>query len=112
MDERRYIIKLLEKVQVNVPFLKLKNDYFPLSMEYGMNPEIGIDAGALDSVSDKEFGNIAEILKINKRKITLHGPFINEKGLSPIITLEPHEEETLWQSLTSEDLKNFIRTLP
>jgi hypothetical protein len=32
--------------------------------------------------------------------------------LSPIITLEPHKEETLWESLTSEDLKEFIRNLP
>jgi sugar phosphate isomerase/epimerase len=77
MDERRYFIKLLEKVQVNVPFLKLKNDYLPLFMEYGMNPEIGIDADALDSAADKEFRNIAEILKTNHRKITLHGPFMD-----------------------------------
>jgi sugar phosphate isomerase/epimerase len=271
MDEKRHFINILKKVQVNVPFLKLKNDYLPLFIEYGMNPEIGIDATALDASSDKELGNIAEILKINYRKITLHGPFmdlvpggldhmllaasrkrldrffdiipvfepdqvvchtgydpcyyrmhwkewltnsigtwephvnraerfgfklllenvyetdpevhcalfnaissnafgfcldvghhhvfgknplkewvetlgdkimelhlhdnhgkedthlavgkgsvdfarlfklINEKGLSPTITLEPHKEETLWQSLASEDLKDFIRTLP
>ena len=62
---------ILKKVQVNVPFLKLKNDYLPLFMEYGMNPEIGIDAVALDSVSDKAFEDIAEVLKINKRKITV-----------------------------------------
>jgi sugar phosphate isomerase/epimerase len=37
---------------------------------------------------------------------------LNENGLSPIITLEPHEEDTLWQSLASEDLKEFIRSLP
>jgi hypothetical protein len=37
---------------------------------------------------------------------------IKKKGLSPIRTLEPHEEETLWESLTSEDLKEFIRNLP
>ena len=34
--------------------------------------------------------------------------FINEKGLQPTITLEPHEEETLWQSLASDSLKKFI----
>ena len=73
MNERKHFKKLLKKVQVNVPFLKLKNDYLPLFMEYGMNPEIGIDGDALDSVSDEEFKNIAEILKINKQKVTLHG---------------------------------------
>jgi hypothetical protein len=77
MDERRYFINLLEKIQVNVPFLLLKNDYLPLFMEYGINPEIGIDAVALDSVSDKAFEDIAEVLKINKRTITLHAPFMD-----------------------------------
>ena len=77
MDERRCFINLLEKVQVNVPFLKLKNDYLLLFMEYGMNPEIGIDAGALDSISETQFKNVADVLKINKRKITLHGPFMD-----------------------------------
>jgi sugar phosphate isomerase/epimerase len=76
-DQQDYFIKLLEKVQVNVPFLKLKSDYLPLFMEYGMNPEIGIDADALDSTPDKEFRNIAEILKTHHRKITLHGPFMD-----------------------------------
>jgi len=34
MDEQRYFVKLLKKVQVNVPFLRLKKDYLPLFMEY------------------------------------------------------------------------------
>jgi hypothetical protein len=37
---------------------------------------------------------------------------LDGKGLRPVITLEPHEEETLWQSLASEDLKDFIQKLP
>ena len=103
MDERRYFVKLLKKVQVNVPFLRLKNDYLPLFMEYGMNPEIGIDAAALDSVSDKEFRNIAEILKINHRKITLHGPFMD---------LVPGGLDNRLLKATRKRLERFFEILP
>jgi len=103
MDERRYFINLLKKVQVNVPFLKLKNDYLPLFMEYGMNPEIGIDAGALDSISDTEFKNIADVLKINKRKITLHGPFMD---------LVPGGLDSMVLAATRKRLERFFEILP
>jgi sugar phosphate isomerase/epimerase len=103
MDKREYFIKLLEKVQVNVPFLKLKNDYLPLFMEYGINPEIGIDAGAIDSISDKEFKNIAEILKINKRKTTLHGPFMD---------LVPGGLDTMLLAATRKRLDRFFEIIP
>lgn len=103
MDERRYFIKLLKKVQVNVPFIELKNDYLPLFMEYGMNPEIGIDAAALDSVSDKEFRSIAEILKINDRKITLHGPFMD---------LVPGGLDNMLLKATRKRLERFFEILP
>jgi len=87
MDQRKTDLKLLEKIQVNAPFLDLKNRYFPMFLEYGMNPEIGLDAEALDTTSAKEFEQVAEILKANNRKITLHGPFMDlvPGGLDPIL---------------------------
>jgi sugar phosphate isomerase/epimerase len=103
MDERKHFIKLLEKVQVNAPFLKLKNDYFPLVIKYGMNPEIGMDAAALDSISDKEFRNIAEVLKINQRKITLHGPFMD---------LVPGGLDNMLLAATQKRLDRFFEIVP
>ena len=103
MDEKRHFINILKKVQVNVPFLKLKNDYLPLFMEYGINPEIGIDAAALDSTSDKEFRNIAEILKINHRRITLHGPFMD---------LVPGGLDKLMLAATRKRLGRFSEIIP
>jgi sugar phosphate isomerase/epimerase len=103
MDEQRHFIRLLEKVQVNVPFLRLKNEYLALFMEYGMNPEIGIDAGAIDSISDKEFKNIAEILKINQRKITLHGPFMD---------LVPGGLDSMLLAATRNRLDRFFEIIP
>ena len=102
MDERRHFTNLLEKIQVNVPFLLLQNDYLPLFMEYGMNPEIGIDAVALDSVSDKAFENIAEIFKKNKRRITLHGPFMD---------LVPGGLDNMLLKATQKRLERFFEIL-
>ena len=77
MDKGKTDLKLLKKLQVNAPFLDLKNRYLPTFLKYGMNPEIGIDAEALDTTPDAEFESVAEILKTNNRKITLHGPFMD-----------------------------------
>jgi sugar phosphate isomerase/epimerase len=103
MDEQRYFINLLKKIQVNVPFLRLKTDYLPLFMEYGMNPEIGIDGDALDSVTDKEFKHIAEILKANERKVTLHGPFMD---------LVPGGLDNMMLAATRKRLERFFEILP
>ncbi len=87
MEKRKTDLKMLKKIQVNAPFLDLKNRYLPMFLEYGMNPEIGIDAHALDTTSAKEFEQMAEILKANKRKITLHGPFMDlvPGGIDPML---------------------------
>ena len=103
MDERRHLIGILKKVQVNVPFLRLINDYLPLFMEYGINPEIGIDAAALDVSSDKELRNIAEILKLNHRKITLHGPFMD---------LVPGGLDNLMLTASRKRLDRFFNIIP
>ena len=73
MKEQKNLIRLLAKVQVNVPFKRLEGEYLPLILEYGINPEIGFDADALDMTSDKAFRELADILKTNDRSITLHG---------------------------------------
>ena len=87
MEKRSTDLKLLKKIQVNAPFLDLKNRYLPMFLEYGMNPEIGIDAEALDTTSAREFEAVAEILKANNRKITVHGPFLDlvPGGIDPML---------------------------
>ena len=103
MNKRNECLKLLKKIQVNVPFLSLKNDYLSLFMKYGMNPEIGIDAKALDSAPDNAFRDIAEILKINHRKITLHGPFMD---------LAPGGLDNLLLAATRKRLDRFFEIIP
>ena len=71
---------LTKQVQVNIPYRMLKEGYLDKFLEYGLNPEIGFDAGALDTVSIPEANTIAEQLHQTGRTITLHGPFMD---LSP-----------------------------
>ena len=72
---------LTKQVQVNIPYRMLKEGYLDKFLEYGLNPEIGFDAGALDTVSIPEANAIAEQLHQAGRTITLHGPFMD---LSPV----------------------------
>jgi sugar phosphate isomerase/epimerase len=72
--------KLIEKIQVNIPFTMLYDNYLDLFLQHRLNPEIGLDANALEHFSYSDFQSIAEKLKPNAPTITLHGPFLD---LSP-----------------------------
>ena len=68
---------LLPQVQVNIPFTMLFDTYLDRFLDYRLNPEIGIDAEALERFAISDFQNIAEILHKHHLSITLHGPFID-----------------------------------
>ena len=77
------IKKIIEKVQVNIPFTMLYESYLERFIEYGLNPEIGLDAVALDRFTATDFSGIAEEFHQNSRTVTLHGPFIDLSAGSP-----------------------------
>ncbi|MDY6881105.1 MAG: sugar phosphate isomerase/epimerase [Thermodesulfobacteriota bacterium] len=64
-----------EKVQVNIPFTMLYESYLDHFLRYSMNPEIGLDALALDRFSLEDFRGISRQLHERGLVITLHGPF-------------------------------------
>jgi len=68
---------LLRRVQVNIPFTMLYNTYLDRFLGYDLNPEIGIDAEALERFNFSDFQRIAEKLQAHQLSITLHGPFID-----------------------------------
>ena len=72
--------RITDKVQVNIPFTMLFESYIDYFIKYRLNPEIGIDAAALDSFSISDFNAIAQQLHKHNLNITLHGPFMD---LSP-----------------------------
>jgi sugar phosphate isomerase/epimerase len=71
---------ILSRVQVNIPFSMLWDRYADVFLAQGLNPEIGIDAAALDRFAQSEFKDMARQLKRRGVRITLHGPFFD---LSP-----------------------------
>lgn len=69
---------VLEKgVHVNIPFKMLAEDYLEKFEAHRLNPEIGIDAYALDHYSLKDFERILLRLKDYGALITIHGPFMD-----------------------------------
>ena len=78
-----------EHIQVNAPFSMLYEDYLPLFMEHGINPEIGFDAHSLDTYTPSQFTAVAERLREKALSITLHGPFSDRDGhCSSSITIQ------------------------
>ena len=65
------------KVQINVPFSMLYDTYLDQFLKYALNPEIGIDAAALERFAFADFKRIAKILHDHSLSVTLHGPFID-----------------------------------
>jgi sugar phosphate isomerase/epimerase len=76
-SKQRHIIK---SIQVNIPFTMLVDDYMDRFLEYRLNPEIGLDAAALDRFSRADFQRVANTLRQQHPTITFHAPF---KDLSP-----------------------------
>lgn len=74
------VAHIIRQVQVNIPFRMLSETYLPTFLDYGLNPEIGIDADAIDSYTTADFERIADQFHRKNRTITLHGPFLD---LSP-----------------------------
>jgi sugar phosphate isomerase/epimerase len=70
----------MHRIQVNIPFTMLYDSYLPRFIEYGINPEVGFDAEALERFSLSDFKGIAEQLHAHGLSTTLHAPFMD---LSP-----------------------------
>lgn len=71
---------ILRRIHVNVPFCMLAENYLEFVLEHRINPEIGLDARALDTVDLSVFSKCAETLSENTAAVTFHGPFAD---LSP-----------------------------
>jgi sugar phosphate isomerase/epimerase len=66
---------IARQIQINIPFTMLYDTYLERFLELGLNPEIGIDAEALERFDFSDFQQIAEKLHNRALSITLHGPY-------------------------------------
>ncbi len=73
LDE--HLQPIIDKVQVNIPFGMFFDGYLELFESAGLNPEICMDAEALERYTKADYEKIARIFKSNGRTITFHGPF-------------------------------------
>jgi sugar phosphate isomerase/epimerase len=75
--------RILDHVHVNIPYIMLKGGYLSLFLKKGINPEIGFDAGALDSFLEEEAGQIARKIDEHHLRVTFHAPFVDLSPGSP-----------------------------
>ncbi|MFH2066376.1 MAG: sugar phosphate isomerase/epimerase family protein [Pseudomonadota bacterium] len=75
--------RVLDAVQVNVPLRMLYETYSDLFLKLGLNPEIGLDADALENFTVLEVKEIVLPFHRNNRSITVHGPFLDLSPGSP-----------------------------
>lgn len=79
---------ILDKIQINVPFTMLHEKYLDGFIKNGINPEIGLDASALDRFSSEDFAGVAKQLHERQLSITLHAPFMDLSPGSPDPSIE------------------------
>lgn len=68
----------IKMTQVNLPFRMFAEGNFKnFIKEHGINPEIGLDAIALDQFDENDFRRAADFFKEIGSRITIHGPFMD-----------------------------------
>jgi sugar phosphate isomerase/epimerase len=74
---KRDYARLLDQVQVNAPYRQLVGQYLDLFLYYGINPEIGFDAVALETSDLEAMTEVARLITEQGRTVTFHGPFMD-----------------------------------
>jgi len=95
--------QLIKHIQVNIPFTMLHDKYISVFLRHAINPEIGIDAQALERFSFSEFSSVAERLREHPLTITLHGPFID---------LSPGSTDPAVGALTKHRFEQVLKLVP
>ena len=103
LDPGRGYDWLLKQVQVNAPYRQLVDDYLELFVKYGINPEIGFDAAALDTYSEEAMGEVARLLAAEGRSVTFHGPFMD---------LAPGAVDETIRNATAQRLQRTLELVP
>ena len=94
---------IIRSVQVNIPFTMLVDDYLERFSTYRLNPEIGLDAAALDRFSRADFQQVAKSLNQHHPTITIHAPFMD---------LSPGSSDPEVRKLTRRRLQQMLDLIP
>jgi sugar phosphate isomerase/epimerase len=94
---------LIKKIQVSIPFTMLHQTYLDHFLRNRLNPEIGLDATALESFSLSDFNNIAKEFKKQNLSVTLHAPFVD---------LAPGSTDPSVRALTRHRFEQVLQVVP
>ncbi len=95
--------EMREQVQVNIPFVMLHDAYLERFLDQGINPEIGLDADALDRFALPEFRQAAERLADRGLQVTFHAPFVD---------LSPGSPDPEFWNLTRRRFEQVVKLIP
>jgi sugar phosphate isomerase/epimerase len=95
--------RITKSVQVNIPFTMLQDTYLDRFLKYRLNPEIGLDAYALDTFSSDKFKRMAMALRKHHPTITFHAPFID---------LSPGSDDPAIRNITRRRFEQMLELIP
>jgi sugar phosphate isomerase/epimerase len=95
--------EILKKIQVHVPFYRLRTDLLPMVIREGINPEIGFNHRDLDRFAEADFREIADRLTDAGLSVTFHAPFLD---------LRPGAIEPKIRQVTVERLRRVFELIP
>ena len=97
------MVQILDKIQVNIPFTMLYESHLSQFLEYGLNPEIGFDAPALDRFAFSDFEGIAKQIHERGLSPTLHAPYLD---------LSPGSPDSAVRALTRHRFQQVCQLVP
>ncbi|MHB8907455.1 MAG: sugar phosphate isomerase/epimerase family protein [Syntrophales bacterium] len=95
--------EILKKIQVHVPYYRLRADLLPMVIREGINPEISFNHRDLDSFSLGDFRQTAERLADTGLSVTFHAPFLD---------LRPGAIDPKIRQVTIDRLRRVFELIP
>ena len=95
--------EILKKIQVHVPFYRLREDLLPMVIREGINPEISFNHRDLESFQTIDFKETADRLIDTGLSVTFHAPFLD---------LRPGAIDPRIREVTVDRLRRVFELIP
>lgn len=95
--------EILKKIQVHVPFYRLRDHLLPMIIREGFNPEISFNHRDLDRFQAIDFKETAERLADKGLSVTFHAPFLD---------LRPGASDPRIREVTVDRLRRVFELIP
>jgi sugar phosphate isomerase/epimerase len=102
-EREAYMLEILKKIQVHIPFYLLKEKLMPMVIREGINPEISFNHLDLDRFQMTDFREAADRLSDKGLSVTFHAPFLD---------LRPGAIDPKIRQVTVERLSRVFELVP